>query len=406
MLHPLETRNALVQDSNVSANVIQPAKVIVDRSFCLYVHQPLFCDHCAFGRRSLDSTGQTRIIALRISFLSCMRAVMSSLKRVINSKTLSDLVKCGAINTDGIRLFDCSFTTAPPAKPNPTEFRKNSYGKFEKLMKRDSPQKRDFLAARIPGAVHADLGVGLFPGQVQRFEMYSPELFEQFVQLLGLNKDEHVILYSRGRIGGMLHAFKMGWLLKSYGHSIEKMSVLDGGFENWTKQGLGVDNSPNPYQPNRGNWLAKDNTSINITFEEMEAKDASGKAIWDKASEYNLLDTRVREQYEGISEAFVRDYAAKGLKGHFIPGTMCLPTVEMVNSEGLLKSPEELRQMTKNVGFVEGKPVITTCIIGFQAAMASMVLEYAFSGLETRMFNGSMTEMIARNPSRITGKVH
>ncbi|KAK0411905.1 hypothetical protein QR680_005910 [Steinernema hermaphroditum] len=328
-----------------------------------------------------------------------------SLKRVINTKTLSDLVNRGAINKEGVRLFDCAFVTVPPPKPDPVEFREKYYGKFEEIASLDTPQRRDFLSARIPGAVHANLEAVLFPGKFQRFEMYPPELFEQYIQLLGLDKDEHVILYARGRIGGMLHAFKMAWLLKSYGHSVDKMSVLDGGLEQWIKEGYEVDSSPTPYKPKRGNWKASDRTSINITFEEMEAKDSEGKTIWDKAEKYNLLDTRIREQYEGISEAFVKDYAQKGLKGHFIPGNMCLPAQEMITSEGLLKSDDEIKQMAKKAGFMEGKPVITTCVLGFQAAMASMVLEKVY-GVETKMFNGSMTEVIARNPGRITGKVN
>uniref|UniRef100_A0A1I8AIM4 Rhodanese domain-containing protein n=1 Tax=Steinernema glaseri TaxID=37863 RepID=A0A1I8AIM4_9BILA len=328
-----------------------------------------------------------------------------SLSRVINAKTLADLVRRGVINNEGVRLFDCAFVTAPPPKPDPIEFRQKLYGNFEKIVSLDSPQRRDFLSARIPGAVHANLDAVLFPGKYQRFEMYPPELFEKYIQMLGLNKDEHIILYARGRIGGMLHAYKMAWLLKSYGHSPDKMSILNGGFDYWRKQGYEVDASPNPYEPEKGNWKSADNTSINITFDEMEAKDSDGKAIWDKSMEYNLLDTRVREQYEGISEAFVKDYAQKGLKGHFVPGTICLPTQEMVTSEGLLKSDEELKKMAKEAGFVEGKPIITVCILGFQAAMASMVLENVY-GVGTKMFNGSMTEVIARNPSRITGRVN
>ncbi|PIO71941.1 hypothetical protein TELCIR_06141 [Teladorsagia circumcincta] len=54
-------------------------------------------------------------------------------------------------------------------------------------------------------------------------------------QMLGIDADEHLILYAREMFGGMVHAAKFAWLFKSYGH--EKISLIDGGFDEWAKKG-------------------------------------------------------------------------------------------------------------------------------------------------------------------------
>ncbi len=99
-----------------------------------------------------------------------------------------------------------------------------------------------------------DVYIAIFPGKTERYALYPPELFEQYVRLLGINNGDHLVLYDRGPMGGMLWASKLWWLFRVstvvhlvplirasfqiYGH--EGVSLLNGGFSAWMSHGLEV----------------------------------------------------------------------------------------------------------------------------------------------------------------------
>lgn len=89
------------------------------------------------------------------------------------------------------------------------------------------------MSEHIPGAVHFDMDVGQFPGKYERFSLYEPEMFEKYAQLLGINGDEHLILYGRGPFGGMLFPSRCFMVFKV---SIVDRTNLTGYSELWTEQ--------------------------------------------------------------------------------------------------------------------------------------------------------------------------
>ncbi|VDM74715.1 unnamed protein product [Strongylus vulgaris] len=100
------------------------------------------------------------------------------------------------------------------------------------------PIRQAYEKEHIPGAVHFSLDAAHYPSQYIRFDLYSPEEFEKFVRLLGINAGDHIVVYARGLYAGMLWASRVWWLFKLYGH--DKVSVLDGGLDAWKKAGKSV----------------------------------------------------------------------------------------------------------------------------------------------------------------------
>uniref|UniRef100_A0A1I7YK07 Sulfurtransferase n=1 Tax=Steinernema glaseri TaxID=37863 RepID=A0A1I7YK07_9BILA len=319
-----------------------------------------------------------------------------TLKRLIDVKTLGEVLKKGYINREGIRLIDCTYM--PTAKPDYKEFKEKHYGKFEALMARDSAHKKLYLASRIPESIFADMDVAMYPGRYQRFSLYEPEVFEQYVQLLGINKGEQLIFYGRGAFGGMLFASRMAMLFKAYGH--DKFSLLDGGFDYWKSQGNKVDTSVNPVQFKRGDWKATDNMQINITFEELEKKDSEGKDMIDHPEKTNFLDARIRAQFDGREDTGLDPYK---VEGSFVPGFKNVPAAELVGDDGLIKPPNAIKELLEAGGYDKSKPTITSCNTGMQASMLAFVMENVYPETNVRVFNGSMKEMEARDPKRISG---
>jgi 3-mercaptopyruvate sulfurtransferase SseA len=134
-----------------------------------------------------------------------------SLSKIVSAETVHHLLKS---NTPSLRLLDCTYQVG--IKPNPKEFREKYYGKFEELMKRSSVHRQMYLKSHIPMARHFDLDIAMYPGRLERFALYEPEMFQQYAQLLGIYRDDHIVLYSRGPFGGMLFSAKSYWLFKVY----------------------------------------------------------------------------------------------------------------------------------------------------------------------------------------------
>lgn len=70
------------------------------------------------------------------------------------------------------------------------------------------------MASHIPTANFIDINIATCPKPNEPFALYEPEIFEKYAQFLGINQDDHLVLYGGGLLGGMLWAGKVYWLFK------------------------------------------------------------------------------------------------------------------------------------------------------------------------------------------------
>ncbi|KAH7724521.1 Protein MPST-1 [Aphelenchoides avenae] len=314
-----------------------------------------------------------------------------SLRRLVDAKTLHSALKSA---TPGVRVIDCAYTVGP--KPDHNEFKTNYYGKFEELVQRPSSHKSAYLKAHIPSAVHVDLDVAMYPGKYERFSRYDAESFERYAQLIGLNRTDHFVFYGRGPFGGMLFAARVYWLFKSYGH--DRLSLLNGGLAAWQRCGFETEELPD--YPKPGNFVASDYRPANVCFEELALPGNDGRALLDDPSQANILDTRIRAQFEGEQETGLSAYHVTGTH---IPGTKNVPAAELIDENGLLEDNDEIRRRLESVGFDESKPTVTLCNTGMQASLVSFALESLSPPISSRLYCGSLKEMELRDPKRICG---
>ncbi|RCN32969.1 hypothetical protein ANCCAN_21212 [Ancylostoma caninum] len=179
------------------------------------------------------------------------------------------------------------------------------------------------------------MDIATYPSQYERYAPYPGDVFQEYMRLIGVDPDEHLILYSRGRFGGMKHCSKMAWLLKAYGH--DKLSLIDGGFDEWKKKGHEISKDDVKLKP--GSWTPKGD-SFNkyfIKFEQLEEQHGDRRYI-EWTDDLNLLDARVRGQFEGTVDTGF----PSTVKGTHIPGFKNMPAAELVE-EGVMRSPEEIR---------------------------------------------------------------
>jgi thiosulfate/3-mercaptopyruvate sulfurtransferase len=318
-----------------------------------------------------------------------------SLSKILSAKALNDVLKT---NSASLRILDCTYQVGP--KPDPKEFREKYYGKFDELFKRNSVQRQTYLKSHIPTARHFDLDLAMYPGRFERFSLYEPEVFQRYAQLLGIYRDDQIVLYGRGPFGGMLFSSRSYWLFKAYGH--KEISILNGGLEAWTKAGYETETLTEMPKWEKGNWLARDCRHKNITFEELTEKDVKQKDILEKHDEFNLLDTRLRVHFNNEQECGLNAFVVPGCR---IPGTHNVPSNELVGPDGLLLPQEEIKTKLSEAGFDEKKPTITYCNTGMQASLLSTILDDVYPNAPIRLYNGSLKEMEIRAPERISDGV-
>ncbi|VDN36803.1 unnamed protein product [Cylicostephanus goldi] len=70
------------------------------------------------------------------------------------------------------------------------------------------------------------------------FDLHPPEQFDKYIRSLGVNAEDHVVIYAREAFAGMLWASRVWWTFKLYGH--EKVSILSGGLNAWKEAGKSV----------------------------------------------------------------------------------------------------------------------------------------------------------------------
>src|SRR4051812_26004557 len=95
-----------------------------------------------------------------------------------------------------------------------------------------------YRAGHIPGAVHANLDRDLSGpknGRNGRHPLPDPERFAAWLGKQGVTASDQVVAYDAS---GTAYAARLWWMLRWIGH--QAVAVLDGGFENWTREGRPV----------------------------------------------------------------------------------------------------------------------------------------------------------------------
>uniref|UniRef100_A0A914EIX5 Rhodanese domain-containing protein n=1 Tax=Acrobeloides nanus TaxID=290746 RepID=A0A914EIX5_9BILA len=153
-----------------------------------------------------------------------------------------------------------------------------------------------------------------------------------------------------------------------------------------------------------------------VKFEEIVQHEPENSTdLKELAKKFNILDVRNRGVYEGKEDA---GFDSTKITGSYIPGTKNIPIAELVDPNGNLKSNEEIEKSSsfpysslsindlelKEANFDPKKPCITMCSMGTGAALLAFILGQFNLKAPIRVYNGSMKEMEARDPKKISGR--
>lgn len=236
------------------------------------------------------------------------------------------------------------------------------------------------VAGHIPGAILVDYSK-LRTKRTIRSRTISRMLpdkryFERLMQSFGVNKDDTLVIMSKGRSNGdMLGATRLYWSLKYFGH--DNMAILDGGMTQWLKDGGKV--ASKLTKTKRGDWAAiAERNEILATSEDVK------KALNDK--KVQLIDTRNVSQYLGT---YKKSYVYS--KGH-IPGAVNLPNELITGPSGKAKfTPvDEIIKMSEVLNIDPEGSMITYCNSGHLATGSWFIYSEVLGNKNVKMYDGSM----------------
>ncbi|CAK5072835.1 unnamed protein product [Meloidogyne enterolobii] len=160
-----------------------------------------------------------------------------------------------------------------------------------------------FERSHLEGAIPFNLNIATYPSWNERQSLYSPQLFQQYIQRLGIDQNDQLVIYGRGPNGGMLESARVWFLFRIYGH--ENVGIVDGGLEALQNSDFELTNGT-AENISLGNWTAKFRDDLLSTFEELTTVDNYGYCILSRLFWYNFLDSRPRNEFFGLSGIYVK----------------------------------------------------------------------------------------------------
>ena len=215
--------------------------------------------------------------------------------------------------------------------------------------------KAEYAAAHIPGARFFDIDEISDQRSSLPHMAPPPEKFMSRLRAMGVGDGHQVVVYDGA---GIFSAARVWWTFRLMGKM--DVAVLDGGFPKWQAEGREVEDMP-PVIRDRHMTVSRQNHLV---------KDVTQVAHAAKLGEAEIIDARAAARFRGEAPE-----PRAGLRSGHIPGSKNLPFGEVLNPDGTMKPPAELKAVFEAAGVDLKKPAITTCGSGVTAAILSLALE-------------------------------
>jgi thiosulfate/3-mercaptopyruvate sulfurtransferase len=223
----------------------------------------------------------------------------------------------------------------------------------------------EYKNGHVPGAINIDLF------QLHWFDTSKRGIkdFNRQSRLLlsniGIGKDSKVIFYDN--VSG-ISAARGVWLLLYFSH--KKVFMLDGGFEQWKREGMQIEVKSNRLQNMR--FIGKPNSKIIADAEEVSS------SIRNK--NVKIVDARSTEEFNGSDVRASR-------RGH-IPSAININWEKNIENN-VFKSRHKLSKIYSKIA--KNRKIITYCQGGYRAANAFLVLKM-LGYKNVKMYLGSWAE--------------
>jgi len=223
----------------------------------------------------------------------------------------------------------------------------------------DLDSNKEYLSSHIPGSFNV-IDNYYKTSMDDRTHVQDKTQISKTFSDLGISSDSIVIGYDRS---SSLYSFRLAWVLMFYGHS--NVRVLDGGLPKWEYEKRKTE-SGELFSKTQGNFIPKDPNK------EIFADRKQLLNIINQQSEFQILDVRSDDERNGIN-------LRGGKRGGYIPLSVHNEWVNFNTKDEvpMLKSADQILQITTSLGLDPSKPTITYCQGGIRAAHVFWALKLA-----------------------------
>ncbi|MDO8378998.1 3-mercaptopyruvate sulfurtransferase [Phenylobacterium sp.] len=229
----------------------------------------------------------------------------------------------------------------------------------------------DYLAAHIPGAVFFDIDAVADRTVDLPHMLPTAEDFAEAAGALGLSRDATIVAYDSF---GIRSAARVWWTLRVMGFA--KVFVLDGGLKKWLAEG----------RPTEAGQAALPATTL--------APSLDAGLVRDLGAVKNLLTSKAAQLVDARGAARFRGEAPEpraGLRSGHMPGACNTPFDSLLNTDGTMKSAEDLKALFRAAKVDLTAPIVTTCGSGVTASVVALALA-RLGRQDVAVYDGSWTE--------------
>ena len=202
--------------------------------------------------------------------------------------------------------------------------------------------------------------LGEFGGE-ELGKLLSKENYQQIFSKVGITDESEVLVYGFtmpeqgfGDEARVLYTF-------SYA-GFDNVKFIDGGYKQVEKLGFNKNYEPSSDRIDVSDVVRSEGTQNDKAIYTDELLSRIGN------TDVQIIDTRLEVEYNG------RVIYGENKAGH-IPGAISLPFNSLVDSNGFLKSREELEKYVADKGLDKNKLQITYCTTGVRASYVAVILE-------------------------------
>ena len=202
--------------------------------------------------------------------------------------------------------------------------------------------------------------LGEFGGE-ELGKLLSKENYQQIFSKLGIIDESEVLVYGFtmpeqgfGDEARVLYTF-------SYA-GFDNVKFIDGGYKQVEKLGFNKNYEPSTDRIDVSDVVRSEATQNDKAIYTDELLSKIGN------TDVQIIDTRLEVEYNG------RVIYGENKAGH-IPGAISLPFNSLVDSNGFLKSREELEKYVADKGLDKNKLQVTYCTTGVRASYVAVILE-------------------------------
>lgn len=232
--------------------------------------------------------------------------------------------------------------------------------------------EEEYKKKHIPNAIFFDINKIADPNNSLPHMIPSKDLFSKMMQNIGLNKDDEIIIYDNSPF---LSSARAWFLFRYFGH--DKIFIMQGGVKNWENNGGNITNGNVVLE--KGNYIASaERKELVVNLDQM--------ILASQNKENVILDARSRKRFLG--EALE---PRPNLPSGHIPNSQSLPSSDLINKDGYLKSKDEINQIFSNIKVNTNDKIIATCGSGVSACVISIAL-FCLGKRDIPIYDGSWTE--------------